>query len=213
MTPKNLTWAIQRLQEDEKAFGQVIQEPVIPGHLLHCFACDWAVRVLQMHRNSLGEPAAVLWKAVQMKRAWLEGRLSPKELPVLWMNLVELAWEIRCEEASEVAMITAWSVLWDEDTEASARLSALRVCEMSTRFVIRRVIDTRFSHIPGEHPGWNQVWTRVRKAEEALQCQYLLSMLQTYQETQGQLLHTLTQRAEKPKWEQWFSLFEESLFE
>lgn len=118
----NLKEALKLDIPPEDILWLVLRPEFIPEKELHTHACNFAEQALRKERESKREPHPDSWKAIKTKRAWIEGKVTDKELEiareeikatrVAWMS-IESALELDCEAAWDVA-VDASEVTWEE---------------------------------------------------------------------------------------------------
>jgi len=80
--------------------------PGIPNELRQRFTCDLAEKALLQQRASGIEPDKASWRAIQLKRLWLDGKASEEDVQQAW----------------EAARLATWEQSWDlikEETSGS----------------------------------------------------------------------------------------------
>jgi hypothetical protein len=89
---------------------------------LHEFALWCAERALRAERRAGREPDPRLWRALEVKRAWVHGQASDQELDAAWAT----ASAASRTTASDTASAAAWAAVWATASVAvrSAVLSA-----------------------------------------------------------------------------------------
>jgi hypothetical protein len=83
----------------------VLREEMIPANILHEFACRCAENALLKEREAGREPHADSWRAIEVKRLWLQGKASDQELAAARGAARDAAWAA----ARDAAMYAAWA--------------------------------------------------------------------------------------------------------
>lgn len=82
---------------------------------LHEFAIWCAEQSLLAERKAGREPDPRSWKAIEVKRLWLDGKATDRQLRAAW----EAAWETAWEAAWAAAWRAAWVAAWEAQEEAA----------------------------------------------------------------------------------------------
>ncbi|KKN58429.1 hypothetical protein LCGC14_0552420 [marine sediment metagenome] len=86
---------------------------------LHTFACDCAERALKRERKAGREPDARCWKAIEVKRKWINGKATDEELAAAWDAARDAARAAARAAARDAARDAAWAAAraaaWDAE--------------------------------------------------------------------------------------------------
>ena len=158
---------VKRLRCGDKDLEEAICSNSIPESILHHFGCDVAERALKGEREAGREPASELWKAIEVKRLWIEGKITDEEL------------ELASRAAYSAAERSAYSAA------SSAAYSAVysAVYRSSYRSSLRAADSTSY-------------WAAYNKERER-QKQHLIVLIEEYIVSQSSLLSILIQRAKQ----------------
>jgi hypothetical protein len=105
---------IHQLRESPtiKTLKSVIKSKGVPEHILHVFTCNCAEWVLK-EGNIPKDDEDPSWKAIEVKRKWIEGKASDKDLNIACSDAWEAVWEATWEAAREFAWVAAWEAPWE----------------------------------------------------------------------------------------------------
>jgi hypothetical protein len=103
----------------EDKLWAVLRKEMIPEKTLHEFACQVAENALLKERERGREPHEASWKAIEVKRAWLEGKATDEELAAARAAARDAAWDAARAAARDAARAAAWDAAW-----AAARAAA-----------------------------------------------------------------------------------------
>ncbi len=96
----------------------VLREGWVPDAILHAFACDCAERALQREREAGREPDARSWRAIQMKRRWLQGEASDEELAAAYAAGYDAGRDATHAAACAIVWDAARAAAWDAERDA-----------------------------------------------------------------------------------------------
>jgi len=101
----------------------LLRPEVIPEKTLHTLSCDFADRALLREREAGREPDPRSWRAVAVKRLWIDGQATDDELraarAAAWEAAGEAAGEAARAAAREAAWVAAREAAWEAAWEAA----------------------------------------------------------------------------------------------
>ena len=114
------SWTAQDVLELEEIKAEdrlwsVLREELIPGPVLHEFACRIAERVLE----KAGVTDERSWNGIRVKRLWVKGEATDEELAAAR----DAAWNAAGDAAWDAAWPAAWPAAWGAARDA-ARVAA-----------------------------------------------------------------------------------------
>ena len=146
----------------------VLREEMIPAPILHEFGLWNGKRALLNQRRRGAEPHPALWAVLRVKRRWLQGRATDKELSAA-EAMAKAVGDKAAEGAKWTDRSVAWAVAWavakvgSEEVAWTARSVAWAVAEVAARVVGEEVEE--------------EVRDRAEEAAEKRQCAKLLRMV------------------------------------
>ncbi|HUS88029.1 MAG TPA: hypothetical protein VMW91_01455 [Desulfosporosinus sp.] len=87
----------------------ILREELIDAKNLHEFACWCAGQALLGEREAGREPHLNSWKAIEVKRRWIKGEATDKELNAAWAAAGAAAWAAAGAAAGAAARDAAWA--------------------------------------------------------------------------------------------------------
>ena len=115
-------------QEDKAcATERKVLEIADASTVLHEFACWCAERALK--RANISDKHC--WNAIKVKRAWLEGKATDKELHVAR----DAAWAAAWAAARAAAWNAAWNAAWDAARDAERKAQNRKLTQMLNKLL------------------------------------------------------------------------------